>query len=86
MQRSWPPQLKGPVDRGRLGKLSRYKNLWRTPSPPLSALRHYNTGMLSKLKSFAIARPKLASWLFLAVGMVVILIIELIYVFRGKPI
>lgn len=31
--------------------------------------------MLSKLKSFANARPKLASWLFLAVGMVIILII-----------
>lgn len=37
--------------------------------------RRYNIVMLSKLKSFANARPKLASWLFLAVGMVVILII-----------
>ena len=27
-----PPQLKGPVDRGRLGKLNCYKNLWHTPS------------------------------------------------------
>ena len=31
--------------------------------------------MLSKLKAFADARPRSASWIFLAIGMVVILII-----------
>lgn len=32
--------------------------------------------MLSKLKSFANARPKTAAWIFLAIGMVIILIIS----------
>jgi len=32
--------------------------------------------MLTKMKNFAEARPRLASWIFLAVGMVVILIIS----------
>lgn len=31
--------------------------------------------MLSKLKTFADARPRSASWIFLAIGMVVILVI-----------
>ena len=32
--------------------------------------------MLTKLKNFAEARPRLASWIFLAVGMVVVLILS----------
>ncbi len=32
--------------------------------------------MLIKLKNFAEARPRLASWIFLAIGMVVILVIS----------
>ncbi len=32
--------------------------------------------MLTKLKNFAEARPRLASWIFLAIGMVVILVIS----------
>jgi hypothetical protein len=32
--------------------------------------------MLTKLKNFAEARPRLASWIFLAVGMVIILVVS----------
>jgi Flp pilus assembly protein TadB len=35
----------------------------------------YNAGMIAKLKTWAGLHPKLAAWLFLAIGMVVILII-----------
>ena len=35
----------------------------------------YNAGMIAKFKAWASVHPKLAAWLFLAIGMVIILII-----------